>query len=101
MKLDKDTTVTTSVSTIVSVLATVVMGAGLWFGLPSQEDVSNVKKECTDRIEKLEEKQEAEKDRNQKLDTAIQLLSQSVSNHDKNMEAFTRALEQIRDQQQD
>lgn len=97
MKLGKDTKVTTSLGTIVSVIATIVMGAGLWYNLADEAYVDKKFDKCTAQIEKVEVRQEVEKDRNQKLDTAIQLLSQSVENHDKNMEAFTRALESLRD----
>ena len=98
MEIGKGTNLSFSLELFISIIASVVMACGLWYGKPSTEYVDNkIKEECTARIVTLEEKQETEKERNQKLDTAIQLLSQSVENHDKNMEAFTRALEQLRE----
>ena len=99
MELGKDTKVTFSLGTVISLVCTVAMGVLLYTQMASEDYVDQKIKEAVSvRLEKVEAKQEENHDRNQKLDTAIQLLTQSSENHDKNMEAFTRALEQLREQ---
>lgn len=98
MKLGTDTPINTTLGAAVSFIATLGMGLLLWTQLADEKYVDDqIAEKCTAPIVAVQSKQEEVKDRNQKLDTAIQLLSQSVENHDKNMEAFTRALEQLRE----
>ena len=98
MKLGQNTPINTTLGAAISLITVLGMGLLLWTQLASEEYVDDkVREECTVNIEKLEVNLDAEKERSQQLDTAIQLMNQSIESHDKNMEAFTRALEQIRD----
>jgi cell division protein FtsB len=54
--------------------------------------------QLTESKASLQQQVDEQKERNAKLDTAIQLLQQADGNHDKHLEAFTRALEQLREE---
>lgn len=89
-----NTKITLSLQTIVSIVITVAMGVLLYANMATEDYVNS-------KVEKIQTEQSKQKDDqqkfNSKVDTAIELLSQSVENHDKNLEAFTRALERLRE----
>jgi len=98
MKIGKDTNLTFSLETLVSIVVTVAMGVLLYSKMATEEYVDQrIKEAMESRVVKVETKVEKAEDNLHKVDTAIELLTRSVNNHDKNMEAFTVALEKLRE----
>jgi len=71
---------------VIAFTATCVLG---WTHLATKAELVKTKTDLQAQIT-------SQKERDAKLDTAIQLLQQADENHDKHLEAFTRALERLR-----
>jgi len=98
MKLGKGTKLELEIGTLISLVFTAFLAAGLYYNMATEEYVDmKIQQAMQNRVAKVEVVAEANDDRLDKMDTAISLLSKSVENHDKNMEAFTQALKALSD----
>ena len=92
------TKVTFSLQTVFSIIITTAMGAGLYYNMATEDYVdAKIKEAIKDKIVEVKEVADKNEERIHKIDTAIELLSESNKNHERNLEVFTTALEKLRE----